>query len=103
MIRYWFVGVVFIILTILIIWETLNIRKNIKQMGQGLLKERKRLQNLMVIFALSYVATSAFFISEVVRSLDCTGTEECTSFIDLMTTFCVFLICDVLTMAELYR
>jgi hypothetical protein len=32
-IQYWFVSIVLIILTVLIIWETLYIRKNIKQMG----------------------------------------------------------------------
>ena len=32
-IQYCFVSIVLIILTVLIIWETLYIRKNIKQMG----------------------------------------------------------------------
>ena len=67
------------------------------------MKERKRLEVLMFIFVLSYVGTSAYFIADVMRKLDCTGTDECKPFIDLMWMCGIFLVCDVVPMAELYR
>ena len=59
---YYFVGVQFLILTVLIIWQTYALILIIRVMGQRLSKEQTRLKRLMVVFAVSYVGSSTYYI-----------------------------------------
>ena len=71
-ITYYFVGVQFAILTFLIIWQTYELIKIIRVMGNRLANEQARLRKLMVIFSVSYSGTSAYYITEVATDLHCT-------------------------------
>ena len=62
-ITYYVVGTLYIILTVLIIWHTFALINVIKVMGSRLTKERKRLHILMTVFSISYMGTSAYYIT----------------------------------------
>ena len=57
-ITYYFVGTQFAILTVLIIWQTYELIKIIRVMGNRLANEQARLRKLMVIFSVSYAERS---------------------------------------------
>ena len=83
-VTYYFVGVQYIILTVLIIWQTTALILIIRVMGTRLKREQERLRRLMVIFAISYVGTSTYYICQVVTDLHCTWKVSCVRFNDFV-------------------
>ena len=64
-VTYWFAGVNFSVLSVLIIWQTIQIIRLIKVMGSSLEKERSRIRFIMIVFSFSYLGTSAYYITQV--------------------------------------
>lgn len=71
-VTYYVVGVQFLVLTVLIFWQTLRLINIIKVMGNRLAHEQARLRALMIIFAVSYLGTSTYYITQVATNLHCT-------------------------------
>ena len=101
-VTYYFVGVQFIILTILIIWQTTALILIIRVMGTRLAREQIRLRRLMIIFALSYVGTSTYYICQVVTDLHCTSKISCVRFNDFVVRAGVQFLFDLIPFAVLY-
>ena len=86
----------------LIIWHTFALINVIKVMGVRLTKERKRLRVLMTVFSISYIGTSAYYITQVATKLYCVLPRECVRLLDLMVQSGVQLCFDVAPIAILY-
>ena len=96
------VGVFFVVLTILIIWQTFELIGIIKIMGQRMVKEQQRLRVLMIIFSVSYVGTSGFYFFQAAEDLHCTDANSCVRFNNLMSS-CVVQFCfDQIPIGVLY-
>ena len=61
-ITYYFVGIMFIMLTGLILVESTQLVGMTKIVGERLAKERKNLKILMTTFAFSYLGTATYYI-----------------------------------------
>ena len=79
-ISYVFVSAQFIILTVLILWQTCLLIKVIKIMGTRLATEQSRLKILMYIFAFSYILVGVYYILRVSFGLACTNDDACIRF-----------------------
>lgn len=71
-ISYCFVSLQFILLTVLILWQTYLLIRVIKIMGTRLAAEQSRLKILMYIFAFSYILVGGYYIFRVSLHLTCT-------------------------------
>lgn len=101
-VTYYFVGLQFLILTVLIIWQTFALINIIKVMGTRLAKEQSRLRKLMFVFAISYFGTSAYYILQVLTNLPCTKSDQCVRFNDFILRCCVQLFFDIIPISYLY-
>lgn len=81
---YYVVSSQFILLTLLIIWHTISLNKIISVMGNRLQKEKRRLKILKIVFSISYVGVSTYYIMQVLFDLKCTHYNSCVRFEDLM-------------------
>lgn len=100
--EYYFVGVMYLLLTVMLVWLTCLITGILKGMGRLLQNERQRLIYLMIIFTFSYLGSSVYYIFSVATKLHCTSSKSCVRFGDLMLS-CVFsLICDLIPLSVLY-
>jgi len=87
---YYVVALQFLILTCLIIWQTVSLINVIKIMGERLEREKVRLRILMIMFSASYIGITSYYIVQVTTGLNCAYSTSCVRFIDLMS-FCVVL------------
>jgi hypothetical protein len=87
---------------VLIVWQTVALLKIMKSMGDVLNTERRRLNYLMYIFAISYFSTSAYYIVQLATDLHCTAFYSCTRFIDLMFYSGTLFFFDVIPVGVLY-
>ena len=101
-VTYYFVGIQFVILTILIFWQTCSLIKIIKVMGNRLAREQTRLRALMIMFAISYIGTSTYYIGQVATDLHCTLKTSCVRFNDFIIRAFVQLFFDILPISYLY-
>ena len=101
-VSYWFVSVQFILLTVLILWQTCLLIRVIRIMGNRLAAEQSRLKILMYIFAFSYILVGGYYIFRVTLGLSCTNLQECIRFQDLMVKVGIQFLFDVLPMAVLF-
>lgn len=99
---YYVVASQFIVLTFLIIWQTVSLINIIKIMGDRLEKERARLRILMAAFSVSYMGLTSYYIIQAVTSLNCTNYSSCVRFIDLMAISGVLFFCDLIPTGVLY-
>ena len=99
---YYFVGIQFLILTVLIIWQTYALILIIRVMGQRLSREQTRLKRLMVVFAVSYVGSSTYYICQVATDLHCTRATSCIRFNDFVVRAGVQILFDIVPYAVLY-
>ena len=56
----------------------------------------------MIVFFLSYLGSSIYYIYQVVSKLHCTAAESCVRYNDLLLSCLVSLFCDVMPMIVLY-
>ena len=59
---YYVVASQYVVLALLIIWHTISLNKIISVMGDRLQKEQKRLKILKIVFSISYVGVSVYYI-----------------------------------------
>lgn len=101
-ISYYFVGIQFLILTVLIIWQTFALIKIMKIMGTRLALEQSRLRKLMTMFAISYIGTSAYYIIQVTTRLHCTKSDQCVRFNDFIIRSAIQFFFDIIPISYLY-
>ena len=99
---YYFVGIQFIILTVLIIWQTTALILIIRVMGTRLAREQIRLRRLAIIFAFAYIGTSTYYICQVATDLHCTWKYSCVRFNDFVVRSGVQFCFDLVPFALLY-
>jgi len=46
----------------MVVWQTVVLTKMMKSMGRLLEDERRRLQNLMIIFSISYIGNCCYYL-----------------------------------------
>jgi len=99
---YYFVGVMYFFLSILIVWQSLALISIMKIMGNRLAKEKKRLKILMIVLAISYVGTSLFYLIQVSTDLNCTRYDYCSRFTNVMARCAIQFFFDIIPIAILY-
>lgn len=101
-ISYYLVASQFIMLTFLIVWQTVSLINIIRIMGDRLERERARLRILMAAFSFSYMGLTCYYVVQASISLNCTNYNSCIRFIDLMAISFVLFFCDVIPTGVLY-
>ena len=91
-----------LMLTVLIIWQTVVLIKQMKVLGELLQEEQLRLKILTVSFVIGYLGGLSFYIYETAESKDCNMPKTCTSFSDLMIVMVQMIPFDILPVAILY-
>ena len=99
---YYVSATMFLLLTVLIIWQTIALINIIKIMGDLLKKEQARLKILMVTFSLSYLGLSTYYIVQAYTDLNCSKWFECVRFVDLASISFVLFFFDVIPLSVLY-
>ena len=74
---YTFTAVNFVMLAVLLLWETHAIVKITKSMGDRLKEEVSLLRLIMWCFSISYAFIAIFYMYELFDGMPCRGLDEC--------------------------
>ena len=99
---YIFTGVQFVVLAILLLYQTYSIVKLVKAIGDRLHEEVKLLKIIMWCFSISYAIVASFYVYQVASGMPCYQLSECSQFISIMVLMVIAFFFDLVPNFALY-